>query len=340
MITIPKQHIRDFAAMTAKIKTIDTTLALTYVLYESKNNVQTLTKTNLINSCRYVISRDEKADMSMLIDESILLALSKGDGDIIVKDGVIIDGKTDMKFQPIPVEDYPYKDVVTSEFVTAVSGDMCKSIGVASEFVNKITQTNFSYVHINNNVFAYNDRGVNYFKAFPNSGISLVMRPDAADIVSTLDGCNHFTIDNVDYFETEDAIYGFTKPDVASPDYMRVINSFKTSPAMEIDKRELITFCELAKVANDRQQDKATLTSTPMCITLNYNSGATNKSVTREAMVADGYPVELYSFNITYMLTMLKSIPYREVSLCIYNNMCVFTSKEDADFLGVVAGMV
>lgn len=337
-LQIPKQHIRDFAAMTAKIKTINITLALSYVLYESHNNVQYMTKTNLANSCKYVISRDEKPDAAILIDESVLMGMAKGDGELTIDDGVIIDGKTKMQFQPVPVQDYPYRDSAATDIATAIPEEICKSIGVASAFTDHQRQTNFSHVHVNDDVFGSNG-SIFYRKAFPGAGISLVMRQDAASIIASLNGCSHFTVDNIDYFKTDDAVYGFTKPDVQSPDYMRVVNSFKTSPAFTIDKREIISFCELCKIANDRQQDKAAMTVTPMTVNLSYNSGATNKSVTREIIVSDGYAVELYSFNINFMLTMLKSIPYRDVSMCIYNNMCVFTSSEDADFIGVVAGM-
>src|SRR5688500_3916209 len=113
-----KETIRRFMELTAKIKTNSIMPALGYILYESKNNVQTLTKTNLSSYCRYVIGNEEQPDVKVLLEERIISALAANENPNSLTKGVIdfeydgslvkmTDGKFLQSFEPSSADDYP-----------------------------------------------------------------------------------------------------------------------------------------------------------------------------------------------------------------------------------------
>lgn len=325
--------------------------ALGYILYESRDNVQTLTKTNLSSYCRYLVSTTEQPDAKVLLEERIIAALAANENsNSLVKeeiefsyDGKIVsmtDGKFKQSFEPSSAEDYPVFPLNEEDVIkTALTEDMLVSIGIAANYVDDKRKTNFSFVHINDDVFATDNFSM-YYKAFPGT-INAVLNKEAAQIASGLPGASYYGNTHIDFFESGAITYGFVRSELDNkPPYMKIVSKLDKSNSMTITKQDLERFCQMTRTIHDSNDEPvSTMENTGMFLTLNYRHDGLNKSNRVEIAAENMQQFEPFRFNPGAILVALQALPYPEIDLSINGVHCVVSTKQDTNYVGLLTGV-
>lgn len=250
-----------------------------------------------------------KADFqgSLLIDENILmnfLNFTKADEiTLTVKENsvVITDGTKARVTSPTEaVENYPATKETDQQEIP-LSKEVMRALRIASNFtVDDQTMPFKEFVFIGNNLVAVSNGFTSYTEKLETGERKIVVGQHAASTVSKFEEARFKENEAYQFFFTGAFDYGFAKKEVGFLD-MTPFANMPAGPEVEVNKQELISFCEMCISSCPGRSVVASIED--------GNMRMIDSAFGIDIDIPMIAPMENFSFNPAMMVKMLKSIP-------------------------------
>lgn len=317
---------------------------------EHKDNLITLTKTNMNIFCTYTCKDDafHVDDEVYLLGERSLAGIAQTTtsptitieqvGDLIN----IIGNKSERVQYPVrPLTDFPVMPQCTGETADLPS-EVLHCIKVAGQHIDRDQKASIAgYVHVGaNGVFGTNQNNLVYYHKFDGLP-AMAIGEDLLNVIRPINGVTYATHGNYDFINYDGFSYGVIKTAVVTKqfDYMNIFSK----PAVlqfEIERQKLLDFCTLAGYAAKSEYPVCTLRHDDSLLSLDHDDADFNIHVNKKLECIGAAPVcDVFNFSLKWFETFLKSLPYNTLIFSRTENHMIVTSSEDADYRGLYAGI-
>ena len=331
-MTLTTSELKAFAQATMHIKPNGIMPILDYILWDGS----TLTKTNLSSYAKYTISSN--IDKPVLLEERVLYALvnntQEEEIEVIITDKEITykTPKRKVSHMISDTVDYPkFPDNDITEGVT-LNTDVLKSLGIAANFADDKT-TNFQYVYSTSNDIFATDNFTMYFKQFDCKIPELTLSKEACKIVSSLDAAIHTCNANIDFFTTDNIVYGFVQNHVKRATYYNAVSGIDKSGGYLIPLSAIKSFCNGVKALSKNAENVCTIEGNGIEILLSYNNSGEGKIDTMNLPIAVMF--NPFKFEASKMLDAIN-LPYQNIYFNPFQDKAIIHTDEDSNYMGFI----
>lgn len=181
-----------------------------------------------------------------------------------------------------------------------------------------------------------------YFKIFNESLPEIVLEPEVVSVVGRLPYFDYSESESYDYFETNDILYGFLKPIAQRMDLSGVLEKMKSSESFVVNRKALVTFCELVITVNDSAvAPEVTIEDDGDNVVLGFAGISGNQHATESVPVnGKNFSFSKISLSPKNLLTVLKDLGVEEIKVSKIPGSMIFTTEEEKDYLGYIQELV
>ncbi len=333
MPKINTQLLREFVKNTSSIRPGKMIPGESYYLFEKDR----VTKTNTITFCSFSLKFD--TDKPFLVEQQKLHSVLSATKDeyITVTDGKSIeinDTKYKTSHPVMSVENFPGVPNAPEEDGCDIDQFDIDALSIAKSFVSPNENLpHLQVIHMNENYIAATDCYIMYYEKFDKHFPNILFSKDDVSIIQQYTMGRIFDTEKRYFFSAGDYLYSFAKTEAKTPDFNTVVSKLSdSSGGFTIDKKELITFCEIA--------NSYTGSAIPSCVLSNEKiSLISSKNEKVEMPVTLGNDFE-FAFNSRYLLPALKAIPVSELKCSIPNTQHKAIVIKEDNFICSLMGFV
>lgn len=357
MIKIKTKELRRFISLASHIKDTKLLPMYGYVKIVVKDGACTIYKSNAFSYIIAPVEAECGADEVILVEEVVLFgyvgATSRDEISISAEgvNGILNDGKKPWKFRAI--EDH-YPAIQQKEEggeVFELTSDVLSALHVCKFHTrkpeDKAIRSWETFVHVSKAGDKYGIAGYNgitaHFQLFKNKLHEMVFDTDTISIIAKYDSVQYSSAGNYDLFDCGGATYGFIKPEIGARPLTKFLeNLAKGEKACVVNRKSILEFCEtVIKTSNSNlvPEIKISGESKESKIILTHDSVTENHGEEVVWVEEKEKAFEPYIFNPNYIILLLKDLDYDEIEISTIKEGFVIKSKEEPNFMGLVARM-
>lgn len=329
-MTIPASCLRAFLQHSNRLKANTLLPVLSFVKFQDGTITKHTMREFMQYSCEF--------EGAFMVEERILntfVNASKSDAITFSWDDkrvTIQDATSKISSPNCPIEDFPAIDL-PSDFNEITEG-ACIAIGVCASMLSSDDDAvpNMKHVFTGGDWIAGTDFFIGaIFDTPPIPRMVLSVRPAA--IVSRMKGCWYSQSKSYDLFQSGDVLYGSIKPEVLWFD-MSVLRH-KSAPGFDLDKQELLSFCDMAVAASGISDNVATIENGHE-LRMEFIEPQFSVDVRRAIQVA-GPQMASFRFQPKLMQRLLRGLPAETVICSREEHRICFIGD---GFTGMIQGVV
>lgn len=309
------KQLKKFKQLSTGMKQNNILPILSYLKFDNG----TVTKNNMES----FIVMDIECEGALLIDERLLMSMVDSTGSDTITatlkgDSVILsDGKTKKVSPTSPVLEFPVNASADAEYIDLLT-PVLYAVKVASSFTSENPAVPYTeHVFIGKGNVAASNNFTAYIEKVATGLPEIVLTREAAFMAGRFETLQFSQSESYHFFKADNFVIGFGKKETKFLDMSQFLTAIECG--VQIGKSEIIKFCQM--VLSDAQ------------------GRAINGSFEKGIMVASddayGYAnetplsVELpdFTFNPTYMLQLLKSVPDEVVTITSSKNKLIVTGE-------------
>lgn len=320
------QIFKDFFALTKAMKPNNILPIYSYI----KLSKGTLEKCNGGVYCKFSFECTEDFE-PVLLEEIEMQTIVNNGGDTIeltIADVITAkSGKLKISFTPADVADFPSFPEGTGELTPVDT----RVLATAAKYVDPKNIGWMQHPVADQNGIL----GTNGFTIFYHNTPmpAMVLSIECCNIIDGLTDVHHYASGNTDFFVTDDVKYGFTQTSFNVPNYMSVVERVQQGD-IKVNKADLLLFCDTCTVRSDKP---AVMKPSDMGMLLQLMDADKGKS--NEMVIDCTGTVTEFKFKPALLASLLRPLPYKELTLHIGQNLSV-TSSEDEKYKGILSQLI
>lgn len=353
MVLIQTSEIKTFLKRANKIKTNTVLPVLTYIKLDCSGDSATLTKTNLDAWCIHQVEAEFKENCTVLIDEKLLSALVANSFDELIDisvdgDNVVMScGKSKLSFALSDPSVYPTAPEMNQENgLTTLSSEMLYSVRAASSIIDTAVQNQWANCFIQyregkTDIFSTRSGWTMYKRQFDDRYPNITISPEVAGIITMFEEAQYYQANNYDFFDFGKTIYGFIRSVYTAPAYQTPFARCKNTTWFEVNRKDLLQFCELTISSTPNPSPVMDLQANEMLgVTFSCDDPGFRVSTSMDFEGENTFMPPLYKFMPKALIPLLKTMDCNIVrfSPVIDGVYCIW-SIEDPTLLTLLMGI-
>lgn len=195
-----------------------------------------------------------------------------------------------------------------------------------------------AFVHlrkINETFYVIGTRGeITYFQGFKETLPEISLEPETITAIKDFQSFSYYSVDNYDYFEFYNTLYGFIKPETkCSPQVEKVLENFHSEKKFVVSRQPIVNFCELVMAVNTtavapqikiegNKENEITIRFNDIADNIKYDDALTVEEKT--------FYFDECLFNPKSILTVLKELKSEKITVMYsHRNFVITTDKEN-----------
>ncbi len=356
MVKISISELKEFLKRSRPIKPNPLMPVLGYLLLDCVGDKASLTKTNLHSYCRHEIDAEFEQNVTLLIDEKMLSALiSNTDSDTITitpgeKIIVLSDGRSDVSFSREQHDVFPpFPNSVADSEPFDLPADVLYSIRAAISIINTSVDNQFSYCFISPagdkyDVFSTHTAFTFYRKQFETPMPAMTISPETGAVITMYESIRCYTSGNFSFFDCGKTVYGFVLSEYKAPPYQKILAQCKNEKYFEINRADLLQFCELILSSSPAQVPTASINDNALAgVTFSHADDGFKVSAKMDFAVEKNFTVDRFDFNPKLLVPLLKTMDSETIRfspMSATGASYAIWSAEDTGLLTLLSGIV
>lgn len=266
MVTIQIKEIKNFIDKCSPIPDNRMLPVYSYIKLVCKKDRSYFVKHSGNRFVIFDVEAEFKKDITLMIETKPFFGFVKASRGTEIKislegGGIKLDDGSTRPLTCQTIQDlYPTIPDHSNETKFEMSSDVKDSLNIARHHTFPSSDGDamrpwMAFVHIrkiNETFYIIGTRGeITYFQGFKETLPEISLEPEVIAAVKDFPEFVYYSVDNYDYFEFYNTLYGFIKPETkCSPQVDKVLENFHSEQKFEIARQPIVDFCELVMAVN------------------------------------------------------------------------------------------